>query len=62
MKNLAQLFVILIFAATIVSCGSTVAKVKQKKELAGYTLKNKQELMQQKIVSSKKNKTVVAAP
>jgi len=47
---------------SMTSC-STAKNVKKEntKELAGYTLKNKKELMQQKI-ARKKSKTVLATP
>jgi hypothetical protein len=46
----------------LTSCGSSVAIQKDSKaSLAGYTLKNKKELMEQKILN-KKSKTIIAIP
>lgn len=62
MKKISHIVVLLIVAVSILSCGSTISKVKQENEIVGYTLKNKMELMQQKITNDKKNKTVIATP
>lgn len=59
MKKLILLLALASFAMT--SCTSTQAFSKRENQVAGYTLKNKKELMQQKI-ADKKGKTVVATP
>ena len=61
MKKFIYITIVFFIVTSVMSCGSTVSSMKQEKELAGYTLKNKKELMQQKI-TDKKNKTVIATP
>ncbi|MCW5521087.1 hypothetical protein J1N09_14660 [Aureitalea sp. L0-47] len=61
MKRFIYILAILISSATLFSCGTSVHTIKKENEVAGYTLKNKKELMQQKILQKKK-KTVVAQP
>ncbi|HPF12468.1 MAG TPA: hypothetical protein PKW08_11855 [Flavobacteriaceae bacterium] len=51
----------LVLAMSIVSCASVAPTQNTEKELAGYILKNKKELMQQKVLH-KNNKTVIAIP
>ncbi len=60
MKRIVYLGIAIALAATVSSC-KTGFEVQQQSELAGYTLKCKKELMQQKILHSK-NKTVIATP
>lgn len=55
------LIIVVVFGAALTSCGTAVSIQENSKELAGYTLKNKKELMQQKILE-KKSKTIVATP
>jgi len=43
------------------SCGAAGSIEKNENEVAGYTLKNKKELMQQKILNTQ-NKTLIACP
>ena len=43
------------------SCGTTASMQQNQNEVAGYTLKNKKQLLEQKILN-KKNKTVIAQP
>ena len=52
----------LFLAAFIMSCSSSRNSVEVQNEVAGYTLKNKKELMQQKITNTGKIKTVIATP
>ena len=61
MKKILFLAITLVFTASISSCGSTAAIQKNDNEVAGYTLKNKKELMEQKVLN-KKIRTVIALP
>ena len=61
MKKIIFLAVAVIFTLSLSSCGGVSAIQKSDTELIVYTLKNKKELMQQKILH-KKIKTVVVAP
>tara|TARA_R110000787_G_scaffold285949_1_gene402827 strand:+ start:15533 stop:15721 length:189 start_codon:yes stop_codon:yes gene_type:complete len=62
MKKFIYIVTVLFFAISLTSCGSSVAIQKDSKaSLAGYTLKNKKELMEQKILN-KKSKTIIAIP
>jgi len=60
MKKIIYISIIAIFTASLTSCGS-VSNVSNNSEVAGYTLKNKKEQMQQKILNTK-SKTVIVAP
>jgi len=61
MKKVVFTILVTVFALSISSCGSVSAIQKSDTEVAGYTLKNKKELMQQKVLN-KKLKTVIAMP
>jgi hypothetical protein len=61
MKKLVYIVSIIIFTASFVSCGTASHAVKNDADVAGYTLKNKKELMQQKILNNK-SKTIIATP
>ena len=61
MKKIIYLLFTIFFTAALSSCGSATAIEKSKNDVAGYTLKNKKELMQQKVLN-KKNKTVIVLP
>jgi len=61
MNRILLIIVILIFTVTVTSCGSTLAIQKDKNEVASYTIKNKQELMEQKVFN-KNMKTVIVIP
>lgn len=61
MKKLVYIASIIIFTASFTSCGTASHPIKSDTEVAGYTLKNKKELMQQKILNNK-SKTIVATP
>ena len=61
MKNIIYLGIALIFTASVSSCGSVATIQKSENDVAGYTLKNKKELMEQKVLN-KKNKTIIALP
>jgi len=52
---------LLAFAVFTASCGAVDKVQKDETEIAGYTLKNKKELMQQKILA-KQSKTIIAIP
>ena len=60
MKRIAHLGMAIVLAISVSSC-KTGSGIQQQEELAGYTLKCKKELMQQKILN-KKNKTVISTP
>ena len=61
MKNIIYLGIALILTVSVSSCGSVTAIQKSENDVAGYTLKNKKELMMQKVLN-KKAKTVIALP
>ncbi len=62
MKNFIYIVTILSFVVSLTSCGSSVAiQTDSEDQVLSYTLKNKKELMEQKILN-KKNKTIVAIP
>ena len=53
--------ILAVSAAVFTSCATTSSTQKSENELAGYTLKNKKELMEQKVLC-KTEKTVIAQP
>ncbi len=55
------IIIILVIAVSATSCTTSKSMYKSENDVAGYTLKNKTELMQQKI-AKKKKKTVLATP
>lgn len=55
------LILIIVLGAALTSCSTVKTVQENSEELAGYTLKNKKELLEQKILN-KKNKTVIATP
>lgn len=61
MKNIIYLGFALILTISVSSCGSVASIQKSENDVAGYTLKNKKELMQQKVLN-KKVKTIIALP
>lgn len=61
MKKIIYFGIALILTVSVSSCGSVASIQKSENDLAGYTLKNKKELMQQKVLN-KKVKTVIALP
>jgi len=61
MKKIVYLVIALIFIVSMSSCGAAGSIEKNENEVAGYTLKNKKELMQQKILNTQ-NKTLIACP
>ena len=58
---IVTIILILVFAAALTSCATPMSIQNDSEKLAGYTLKNKKELMQQKI-ADKKCKTIIAIP
>ncbi len=62
MKKIVYIAIVVIFIISLTSCGSAIsAKNESKYQVAGYTLKNKTEIMEQKILH-KKSKTIITAP
>ena len=62
MKNFIYILTVLCFTVSLTSCGSSVAiQTDSKDQVLSYTLKNKKELMEQKIMN-KNGKTIVAIP
>lgn len=61
MKKTIFILAAVIFTATFTSCGTTQNIKNLDAEVAGYTLKNKKELMEQKILN-KNSKTVLTIP
>jgi len=62
MKKFVYLIIVAFFMISIASCGSAVsAKKESQNQVAGYTLKNKKEIMEQKILH-KKTKTIITKP
>lgn len=61
MRKAIFILAAVIFTATFTSCGTTQSIQNSDTEVAGYTLKNKKELMEQKILN-KNSKTVIATP
>lgn len=61
MKKVVFILAAFIFTATFSSCVTSQKIKNSDAEVAGYTLKNKKELMEQKILN-KKSKTVIATP
>ncbi|MAL59363.1 MAG: hypothetical protein CMC14_04875 [Flavobacteriaceae bacterium] len=49
------------FFASLTSCGSVQSHINTNKEVAGYTLKSKKELLQQKVLNTS-IKTVIVEP
>ena len=61
MKKVIFILAAVILTSTFTSCGTTQKIENSDAEVAGYTLKNKKELMEQKILN-KKSKTVLVTP
>ena len=62
MKKFVYIAIIVFLAISLTSCGSGIsAKKNTQNEVAGYTLKNKKEIMEQKILH-KKSKTIIVVP
>ena len=59
MKKFIFILAAVIFTSTFTSCGTTQKIQKADSQLAGYTLKSKTELMQQKIVNTRSKKVIV---
>jgi len=62
MKKLVYLLIVAFIAISFTSCGSAVSANKESQnQVAGYTLKNKKEIMEQKILY-KSIKTIITVP
>jgi len=61
MKKVIFIIAALAFTVSFTSCGTLNSIQNQDTEVAGYTLKNKMEVVAQKILN-KKSKTVIAIP
>jgi|GEM_PF-2563829 hypothetical protein len=61
MKKIVYIVAILGYCITITSCGSSHSLNKSENELIVYTLKNKQELLEQKILPVKA-KIIIVQP
>jgi len=62
MKKFVYIAITVFFAASLTSCGAGASvKADANNEVVAYTLKNKKEIMEQKILH-KKNKTIVVLP
>ena len=56
------IFILLVaFVTSFTSCATADSVTKNTSEVAGYTLKNKKELLHQKVLNTK-TKTVIAKP
>jgi len=60
-KNSIVTILFVSFLATFTSCASSSSMQKESEQVMAYTLKNKKELMKQKIADNKR-KTVIALP
>ena len=60
MRTLLSILCI-VFIASLSSCGSLKSHKVDSNEVAGYTLKSKKELLQQKVLHNK-SKTIVSQP
>jgi hypothetical protein len=58
---IVAIILIIVFGAGLTSCGSTSSFQKNDTEVVAYTLKNKTELMQQKVLNTNVQ-TVIAQP
>ena len=58
---IVTLILILVLVAAFTSCAAPISIQDNEEKIAAYTLKNKKELMQQKI-ANKKCKIVIATP
>lgn len=61
MKKLLFIAMLLVFTVATTSCASVEKVQNEETEVAGYTLKNKKEQLQQKILNNK-SKTIYAIP
>ena len=61
MKKVVFVIAALILTVSFTSCGTVNNIQNQETEVAGYTLKDKKEVFEQKILN-KKSKTVIVAP
>ncbi|QNJ97871.1 hypothetical protein [Constantimarinum furrinae] len=61
MKRSIYISMVVLLGVAFTSCGTAISVKKQSTEVAGYTLKNKKEQFQQKILH-KEVKTVIVQP
>jgi len=61
LKNVIATIFVVVFSASFTSCATSNSIQKESEKTVGYTLKNKKELMQQKI-ADRKYRTVIALP
>ena len=61
MKRIIFIIATVVLTISMTSCGSAVNLKNSDTDVAGYTLKNKTELLEQKILN-RKSKTVIAIP
>lgn len=59
MKKFILILAAVVLTSTFASCGSTSSIQKNDAEIAGYTLKSKTELMEQKILNIRSKKVIV---
>ena len=59
MKKAILILAAVVLTSTFMSCGTTSSIKKSDTELAGYTLKSKTELMEQKILNPSSKKVIV---
>lgn len=59
MKKTVLILAAIVLTSTFTSCGTTSSINNNDKELAGYTLKSKTELMEQKILNTSSKKVIV---
>ncbi|WP_461305281.1 hypothetical protein [Aureisphaera sp.] len=60
-RSIVIICVLMVVASSSLTSCATQMKVNNEESVAGYTLKNKKELMQQKI-TNRKSKTVLTTP
>lgn len=59
MKKAILILAAVVLTSTFMSCGTTSSIKNSDTELAGYTLKSKTELMEQKILNTSSKKVIV---
>lgn len=59
MKKIILILAAVVLTSTFTSCGTTSTIKNNDQELAGYTLKSKTELLEQKIMSTPSKKVIV---
>lgn len=59
MKKLVLIVAVVVFSSVVTSCGTTLKTNHNHKEIAGYTLKSKSQLLEQKILNTTTKKVIV---